>query len=144
MREFFKGWRRKVGCIVLAMACVLAGAFARSLTRLDQIYFNGAKSNLVIASGDQKLILMIGGRFNSVYHDISGTRNRIWQLTWSDEELLPSRDPINWYQHPAFRVDFVSNVDGDKMATISYLSIVLPLTLLSAILILWPRRKPKA
>lgn len=31
MREFFKGWRRKLGVATLVMACVFAGAWVRSL-----------------------------------------------------------------------------------------------------------------
>ncbi len=30
MREFFRGWRRKVGCVTLVMACGLMGLWIRS------------------------------------------------------------------------------------------------------------------
>lgn len=35
MRAFFKGWRQKVGCVVLVMACATGAAWVRSLFYLD-------------------------------------------------------------------------------------------------------------
>lgn len=37
MREFFHCWRRKVGCLTLLMACVLAAGWVRSLVIGDQV-----------------------------------------------------------------------------------------------------------
>lgn len=37
MREFFRGWHQKMGCVTLVMACVLMGAWARSFAVRDQI-----------------------------------------------------------------------------------------------------------
>lgn len=39
MREFFNGWRRKVGRITLVMVCVFAGVWVRSLFRYESIAF---------------------------------------------------------------------------------------------------------
>ena len=35
MREFFRGWRRKAGCISLVMALALMGVWIRSLSVMD-------------------------------------------------------------------------------------------------------------
>ena len=45
MREFFKGWRRKTGCVMLVMTCVLAAGWVRSefvRDRLKRNYTGGA------------------------------------------------------------------------------------------------------
>ena len=39
MREFFRGWRRKVGCITLVMACAFVGGGIRSGVVFDRIAF---------------------------------------------------------------------------------------------------------
>ena len=40
MREFFHGWRRKVGCITLLMVCGLTGMWARSRVFQDIVFFD--------------------------------------------------------------------------------------------------------
>ena len=40
MGEFFKPLRRKLGCLALLMACLLMGAWARSLTLTDSCFFS--------------------------------------------------------------------------------------------------------
>lgn len=37
MLEFFRGWRRKAGCLLLAVACLVAVMWFRSLKASDQI-----------------------------------------------------------------------------------------------------------
>jgi hypothetical protein len=39
MREFFKGWKRKLGCVTLVMACVLMTGWIRSQTNNDEFRF---------------------------------------------------------------------------------------------------------
>ena len=39
MREFFSGWRRKAGCVLLAMAAVLFGMWIRSQVVFDTTTF---------------------------------------------------------------------------------------------------------
>jgi hypothetical protein len=52
MRDFFKGWRRKAGCVALVMACVLAGAWTRSRLTVDRLrHFTEASGYELISSG---------------------------------------------------------------------------------------------
>ena len=37
MREFFRGWRRKVGVVTLVMACVMTGMWFRSRTEWESL-----------------------------------------------------------------------------------------------------------
>jgi hypothetical protein len=39
MGEFFRGWRRKAGCGLLVMACVLGSLWTRSNTNFDSLRF---------------------------------------------------------------------------------------------------------
>lgn len=39
MREFFHGWRRKVGCVTLLVACAWMGVWIRTYCVLEQMYF---------------------------------------------------------------------------------------------------------
>lgn len=93
MREFFKGWRRKVGCVTLVMACVLTVGLLRS-------YYN--QENLTVYHGQDSYLI----------------HSREGRLYWMREQIS--------YGH-------------FELGSTSYLSIVLPLTLLAACLIL---RKP--
>ena len=43
MREYFKGWRRKVGCVCLVLGCGLALAWLRSFSSRDHAYFRGSQ-----------------------------------------------------------------------------------------------------
>src|SRR4051794_19488286 len=40
MRDFFKGWRRKLGCVTLVMACVFMAGWVRSIGISDWITLN--------------------------------------------------------------------------------------------------------
>src|SRR5262249_54008008 len=55
MREFFRGWRRKAGCVVLAWACAFMGWWVRSVTVTDEFIPPGkliplCRSKIIIAS----------------------------------------------------------------------------------------------
>ena len=38
MREFLRGWKRKIGCITLMMACVFAAGWIRSSHTADELW----------------------------------------------------------------------------------------------------------
>jgi len=48
MRDFFKGWRRKIGVLTLGLACAFAAAWIRSEVTCDsiQVIINGHKYRL--------------------------------------------------------------------------------------------------
>lgn len=53
MRDFFKGWRRKVGCVTLAMALVLLTMWGRSKVMVDEL--------VRITDGSKDMILSLDG-----------------------------------------------------------------------------------
>ena len=55
MREFFKGWRRKVGLAALVMACVVMGAWMRSQFTSDVFCWSIGHESEVVISGNGAL-----------------------------------------------------------------------------------------
>ena len=141
MGDFFHGWRRKAGCVTLVMALVLLGAWIRSLQVLDQVRVsreyqtpiyclqsaNGSIRWIVDeARGAEIYLWMSRTRGNAPHLFADGTPECEWKFRWLGFGAgKPSRLETIWF--------------------IPYWSIVIPLTLLSACLILWkPRQAPKA
>ena len=112
MGEFFKGWRRKTGCVTLVMACVLAVMWIR----------NTVASDLFLV-GQVSIHFSRGGIVWSI-DDVS-----MWH--WGSWEHLPK----DW------NANGTNLYFGNNMAVVPYRCIVLPLTILSAHLILWNPRK---
>lgn len=52
MREFFRGWRRKMGCVTLVMACALMGLWLRSGVIDDLISFEYAGVDYMVLCQD--------------------------------------------------------------------------------------------
>jgi hypothetical protein len=115
MDTFFNGWRRKAGCMLLMLAGCIAIFWSRSYVVGDALSF--WKLNVVSQEGQVS-----------------------W--AWFADVLKPS---VHWGT-----VDLLSDLPSwDKMAyvhyddSVHYGIVAVPLTLLSACLILWkPRPKP--
>ena len=108
MREFFKGWRRKTGCVTLVMACVFALAW---LTSVNGFEFLRLPNRIGIVVLDQKLI--IG----------SITRHPIPVLP-----ELTGPKPSNVFRFS----DATAVYEMEMRSTIHFVFLVIPLTLLSA------------
>ncbi len=64
MGEFFRGWRRKVGCITLMLACVFAVAWVRSIGREEGGYLDSkGQTPLMICSRNNFLTIIIARHF---------------------------------------------------------------------------------
>jgi hypothetical protein len=129
MREFFKGWRRKAGCVALVMACLSATGLVRSCIATDCVELQTEQRFFGVCSCRAYLIFVtcnetrdnqpfvnweIGGIEPIEHDDSSGSMIYTW--------VTPHRTP-------------------NECLLIPYWSLVLPLTLLSAYLILWKPRK---
>jgi len=137
--EFFKPWRRKLGVVTLVMACVFVGGWVRSEFIID----------------------LLGITFPHDRHYVFSCRSCIW---WKHDNHKASLRPLGWQAsswreftpgdefltsryldtEEAFSNDYVSNL-RDRVRCIPYSAIVIPLTLLSAFLLLSKPRvaKPK-
>jgi hypothetical protein len=147
MSSFFHGWRRKAGCVALVMACVFMGGWIGSLT-----------NNTTVALCDGPVIYY----FSTGYHGLelethaecpprSAEYNSGFPRNFSQ-----AQQPIElqtkfagWkFQKPFLGIKSAEirpfTTDRWRVLIIPYSYIVLPLTLLSAYLMLWKPRKPKS
>ncbi len=148
MREFFRGWRRKAGGLTLLIACVLVGMWIRSLVIWD---------DLLVMSADTRCDLNSErGRFSIEWRrsDHEGALFTFWRNdTYEnfDIRLLRFLDDDAKSKF-VWRLDCIGVSIGTlspKMSddfemhfvVVSYWVAALPLTLLSAYLILWKPRK---
>ena len=172
MGEFFKGWRRKAGLVMLAMACLLSLAWLRSYEKNDRI------DGLIAAR-------LVHGYFVSTNGDMNFVRRfplpddnavnllhlKSW-ISWRTERAQPTHpvllgrttaydaqsgiaSPDCWNEFKvAWRFDFAGFHCGEgrhrswhswdvQFWVFPYWSITLPMTLLSAWLILIKPRKAK-
>jgi hypothetical protein len=132
MREFFRGWRRKAGVITLILACVVVAANVRSFVVSDSIHIRlGIGRSLYADSGVGCWTINLSISPYQALHtplwmtlDPSGVGFVDWDWKWGDFGY-------NHYQEE--KIDIVTLMGP-------YWSLVLPLTLLSAYLILWKPR----
>lgn len=120
MSHFFKGWRRKAGCAALVLACGLMIANVRSYMISDCLFF---------PIGDELgAITSLRGGLDFKTLKVSRERLGGRLLHWTAQPVLKNmrRNPL--FDH-----------------TVSYLTLVVPATLVSAYLCLWkPRKREKA
>ena len=135
MRAYFEGWKRKAGVATLFMALVLAGGWVRSKIVGDELEFeSGPASTEALESFNGSLLWATS--IDSDAH--AGTPLFRWHSRpASDYEHL--RDPIYEWEFRAFGFGvghFGDHHDGLWIYVTPYWALVIPLTLLSAILLL--------
>ena len=127
MGEFFRGWRRKVGCVTLLMACVFMSAWVRSMMIGDFLHRTGTGNGFIEAESSNGFL--------------------IW---WSSSKPLFTKQPppLCWVtgnlsnslkiqeQWPLIR-----QFGNRSFVAVPYWSVVIPLTLLSAYLLFSKPRK---
>jgi len=151
MGDYFRGWRRKTGVVTLLMALVSVGGWVRSYALMDELWFteDPSPTQIFIESCAGRLRLFYvacnqeitggniyfwrSGSFEPAYRNFSGWGNPIifdwrWQFLGFDvgrgqEETSPP------------------SVSKVSFMFIPYWSIVIPLTLHSAYLLLSKPRK---
>jgi len=154
MREFFGGWRRKLGVVTLAMACLFAAGWVRSIWTEDRIHipmkdddtivFGSAYGSLIVESWPDQV------RFFHI--DKSKARYPKWQhqsLGIIASEQFEWRTPEwrwRWNGFGYGHFPLMQTKDAASFLLVPYWSIVIPLTLVSAYLLLSKPRTsaPKA
>lgn len=142
MSEFFNGWRRKIGCVTLVMACAVAGVWYRSYVVADIISCTALDPwfitvrNGEVAWTRTNLNCPVGAR-------MACDDTQLWATTLSTtalSELRPKFSGRGAYSG----VESTIAIAPNARPTFSIFWVNLGLTLLSAYLILWkPRTKPK-
>ena len=144
MREFFRGWRRKAGCVALVMALAVASAWARSYGTLDGIQVPDWHRQYGIVS-------MNGGIQAAMCVPVP-IANRLVASEWITGPVTDAQRADYWstldveWRQKWCGFDFGAATDVPtgvrfSFAVIPYWSTTIPLTLLSAYLLLWKPRK---
>jgi len=147
MRGFFHGWKRKVGCATLALACLFTAGWLRSVGNLDVIYLNTTKSNLVLLSGCGRFRIAVNTQY-SIMTMSQEPNHRILKIC-PDNTFMPnnvyhgSNERFKWSSTPANELGIFENInDKSESLMIPYWSIVSPLILLCFWLLLSKPKKP--
>jgi len=147
MLEFFRGWKRKAGCVTLMVACVFMALWLRSLCLEDNIQIpSTASSRKLFVSKDGTLAWRAG----------RGYASRIRPLRWYSYQLRPETfEGLKCLRNDEWCVfNFSEYVDDESVGgankeyqlriySVAYWSIVLPLTAVSAWLLLSKPRVKK-
>ncbi len=148
MGECFKGWRRKIGCVTLVMACLLLGVWIRGFAIED--VFRLGKGQGITTQGKVLHTFSTSSRNGFVWiKEAAAQQPIVWRAGWRshptaeslsfDPENYVGSDFLDWrWQFCGFDFGRHHSRNGDRLSysRISYLSLVLPLTLLSVCLIL--------
>ena len=149
MGEFFRGWRRKIGVLTLLMACVFVAGWVRSSISRDWIAFDAGKHWVVFGSDSQRLYCMVDYSKNYVNKD-----GATWKVPSFGTAVRSKNDPLapaslddssrSWSRYwLGFAIwqktywDFYQST----LYVIPYWSVVIPLTLASAFLLLTKPRQ---
>lgn len=160
MREFFKGWRRKLGCGLLMMACALMVMWLRSRSLSEDAFLPfGQQATLQLISRNSTLtVRKFVSRFRAATAKAGPdrilllgvyppTQRSTGHVAFSADETnrLQLGTPYAW-TFKICGIGLATFQDNDlpvrvAIYTIPYWSMVLPLTFLSAWLILWKPKK---
>jgi hypothetical protein len=135
MNDFFCGWRRKAGIVTLVLACVFAGLWARSASDGDVFRMNvfGRKQLLISARGN---LSWWGWNGSTMPHPFWVRES--WKSPYTFQNINPDAPQSS---HADLQMLLLAPGIGSHW-NIPHWYIVLPLTVLSAYLILWqPKSK---
>jgi hypothetical protein len=151
MGEFFKGWRRKAGLVALALACALMALCVRSCMLCDELSFRAFGDRHYVISQSSRLLFGTD-RKSTVWGSVRHSVVRIAHMRDTDmpfdDSYLESRWRYKWvgvewgfYEVKEFKLyGLPKNL---YWCRVPYWSLILPMTLLSAWLILAKPRKAK-
>jgi hypothetical protein len=126
MRDFFRPFRRRMGCVTLVMASMFMAAWARSLTVTDEVEFG--RFSVLLCSG-AIVVETCDLEFVSPYYHAHAVEDFEAQLS-----KMPSFK-WRWRFLGCGKGDYADGPD-DAYWFVSYWCIILSLTLLSAYLLL--------
>lgn len=136
MREFFRPFRRKLGIVALVVACALMVAWIRSVRIFDEFSIKVAGKRLTIDSFHHKVYVQEGSFGHSLWSSWTCEDDEIAQAFENQLEAMATVPPKThvWRGGPRYK----------KGWSMNYWSIILPVAVLSAFLLLGkPRRQPK-
>ena len=141
MREFFRGWKRKVGVVTLMMACVAMVGWIRSRFVMDEYTFINQRGSMEIFQTEPNRMV-----WASLEYDVKPNYGPI--APFVSNRLPPNYEASAWIGYEwkyrflgvgAGQVSYAQTSMGPlttKVVFVSFWSVVLPLTALSAYLLL--------
>jgi hypothetical protein len=137
MREFFRGWKRKIGVVVLGLACCVSIAWARSFHIVD----SWSLANPAFGKAIHVWISIGGTIRRSRFYEVPGVPLPIHHCSYTRTSFREySIDEQNELDEFATPPNALKLRDFD----IPYWSIAIPLTIFSAwCLLTKPRTKPE-
>ena len=150
MDDFFKSWQRRIGIVLLVMACMVTAGWVRSPFVTDTVsYATGTYSMHIWFSADGSFGLIRDGcdseKFFKKHPDlklaVAGPNFPAWQTMKSG---IIDLSTVKWqWRWMGFDVGENEEDDGHwwTYVSIPYWSIVIPLTLISSWLLLSKRRQ---
>ena len=144
MRDLFRGWKRKLGCATLVLACLIAVGWVRKLLAADEICFRVAPETLIVLGANHE-VLNVAVTF--VDHAVAEAVP-VWSTYPAnpDELSIFDDDRIVWrWKAAPFGWGYTS--DGrfnihSQFVCFPHWSLVLPLTLISGWLLLSEPKRP--
>lgn len=138
MRDIFRGWRRKTGCVLLLVACAAMVAWLRSYL-VDTDSFTVATNRQIYSHNGSV-------SWNIIYPGV--VTPDLWQFhaaITGGEELEVVVPKFNWRWEVCGFVGSEMSMYGQRIVQywVPYWSIATPLALIAAVLILWPRWQSK-
>ena len=127
MRDFFHGWRRKMGVVTLMMACVFMGGWFRSFEPVNDSITLGHNHLLMSTNGFVYWYIFYDGDWADSVSQVSMKTDMKFKWNWEGLGMIAS-DQAVWQQYI-------------RKYGISYWYFISPLTLLSAVLLLSKSRK---
>jgi hypothetical protein len=156
MPTYFKPLRRKIGIVTLALACVFAAGWARSQGYDDELdFWTGPHQTHSLNSSPTGICWM---KRSNLPPDVPMTTGRCGLVAFQSWHVGPGPfsdvpDPFRWstpqWQFSAMGFHFAESTINPpdygnlRIWIIPYWSIVIPMTLLSAWLLLSKVRKPE-
>lgn len=144
MREFFRGWKRKLGVLTLVLACMFAAGWIRSRSFSEGVlHFDGGRRSIAMFSHRSAI------HIQQVNYQQPAARpvTTVWlrESLITEKSLSLDMPELKWRWHwGGFGVrEFSSQQANLEICVIPYWSFVIPLTLLSAWLLLSKPRPAK-
>lgn len=144
MSGYFKPLRRKIGILILVLACVCTAGWVRSRSTFDMVALPSRFMNVTLVSGEGSF----GMTENAVFNFRQVTRQEHGRSIMRVEIIQmikqTSRDELRWWKFNGAEFRLFRSISGSErpIPLIPYWSVVIPLTLLSAWLLLSrPRQK---
>ena len=149
MREFFRGWQRKLGLVALMIALAAMAAWMHSQRMVHVIAFRGCSMPLTVISGCGEFALLRRNYFDMSFEPTAEGTNRKFYFEEAFAEdrrrfeivrlsMKASKLEIFIYTHPPHALSW-KTVDRIRITPVPYWTVILALSAFSASLLLFKR-----